>query len=83
MPRIEELLQQLPPEQCHLCFSFEHSPNGYEAQAWLTLPGGTLLTQTDAPLLDYRLAVDQVVDQLAQELREHHRHLGHPHRHNY
>ena len=71
MPLIEQILQDLPSDQRQLCFMFDHHHDGYTAEATLTLAGETIVVRIDAPVADHRVAVDQVVDKLAEAIRRH------------
>ena len=73
MPLIEQILHDLPPDQRQLCFTFDHRHDGYTAEATLTLVGETIVVRIDAPVADHRAAVDQVVDKLAEEIRQNER----------
>ena len=85
VPLIEQILQDLPPDQRQLCFTFDHRRDGYTAEATLTLAGEMIVVRIDAPVADHRAAVDQVVDKLAEEIwqnerrrREHAEQSGSP-----
>ena len=71
VPLIEQILQDLPPDQRQLCFAFDHRDDGYTAEATLTLVGEMIVVRIDAPVADHRAAVDQVVNKLAEEIRRH------------
>jgi RNA polymerase sigma factor (sigma-70 family) len=69
--QIEDILRSVPEGQRQLAFNFDHRDGGYVARAMLTLPTGNLLARTLTPVADHREAVDQVVDNLAAEVRRH------------
>ena len=69
MPSIEHILSAIPAGQRQLCFLFDHDRDGFTVEATLKLPAGTMFVRTDVPLADHHLAVDQIVDKLAQALR--------------
>ena len=75
MALIEHILDDLPADQRQLRFSFDCRDDGYVVRAMLTLPTGNLIAQTDAPVADHRSAIDQVVNKLAAEVRDHRRHI--------
>src|SRR5206468_2434675 len=77
MPQIEELLAPFPADQRHLRFTFTPGKSGYLAEAMLTLPTGNLLARTPAPIADHRAAIDALAEELAAELRRHHRRVRH------
>ena len=75
MALIEHILEELPADQRQLRVSFDRRDDGYVAWAMLTLPTANLIAQSDAPVADHRLAIDQVVNKLAVELRDHRRRM--------
>ena len=76
VPLIEEILQDLPPDQRQFCFTFDHRHDGYTAEATLTLAGETIVARIQSPVADHRAVVDQVVNKLAEEIRRHERRLA-------
>ena len=70
---IEQILQDLPPDQRQLCFTFDHRDEGYTAEATLTLAGETIVVRIERPVADHRAALDQLVNKLADEIRWHER----------
>ena len=71
MSRIEEVLQPIPPDQRQVRFSFGCRDTGYTARVMLTLPTGSVVARTAAPVADHRAAIDEVVDRLGAEIRRH------------
>ncbi|MEA2707640.1 MAG: hypothetical protein QOF78_241 [Phycisphaerales bacterium] len=71
MAKIEDILQSIAGDERQLAFNFDHRNGGYVARAMLTLPTGNLFARTLTPVADHRKAVDQVVDDLAAEVRRH------------
>ena len=76
VPLIEEILQNLPPDQRQFCFTFDHRDDGYTAEATLTMAGETIVARIQSPVADRRAVVDQVVNKLAEEIRRHERRLA-------
>ena len=77
MALIEEVLEQFPKDERHLRFAFHYDNSGFSVRALLVLPTGNLFAQTDRPLADHRAAVDEVVDRLAEQIRQHQQRFPH------
>jgi ribosome-associated translation inhibitor RaiA len=73
VPLIEQILQDLPPDQRQICFTFDHRHDGYTGEATLRLAGETIVVRIEPPVTDHRAAVDQLVNKLAEEIRRHER----------
>lgn len=69
MPLIEQILEELPPDQRQLCFIFEPNDKGFVAEATLMLPSGNVLARTEFPVADHKAAIDEVVEKLAKLIR--------------
>ena len=69
--RIEKLLTTFPEDQRHLRLSVKKEKRGWQAQAVLSLPTGTLVARTEPYLQNYQQALEIVTDKLVDEIRRH------------
>lgn len=70
-PRVEKLLKTFPADLWHLRLTINNGKQGWQAQAVLSLPTGTLIARTKPYQKNYQQAIEVLVDQLVSEIRRH------------
>ena len=70
VPRLEPRLRRFRANRRHIRFSFVCGDGGYEARVVLTLPARTIVVRSDPAAPEHRVAVDQVEERLAEQLRQ-------------